>query len=192
MRTNRGPAAAPENRVALLCSARRLFAEQGINVPMSTIAKEAGVGQGVLYRHFPSRMDLAVAVFQENIDRVERIADAAGRAGAFDAAWAELLRLTIEDVAFVETSVASRHHERIRAADSRMGRLLSAVLTSAQEAGRADPGLTSTDLMRLLRACYGLAVTAEDGEAARDDAASLMRRLGLPGPARGRGSSADS
>ena len=41
---------------------RRLF---------SAVAKKAGVGQGSLYRHFPDRVALAVAVFDENIDQLE-------------------------------------------------------------------------------------------------------------------------
>ncbi len=73
-RTNRGPAAAAGNRQAILRSARRLFAEQGFLVPLTAIAREAGVGQGVLYRHFPTRMALALAVFDENLTRVEQVA----------------------------------------------------------------------------------------------------------------------
>lgn len=182
MKANRGPAAAAENRAALLCSARRLFAERGISVPMSAVAGDAGVGQGVLYRHFPTRMDLAMAVFDENVDAVERLAEDADDRAVFEVVWADLLRRTIEDAAFVETSVASRQRDRLKAADSRIGRLLSQVLRAARDQGRVEPGVTATDLMRLLRACYGLAVTADDGDGARADVAALMDRLGLPGP----------
>ena len=63
---NRGPAAAAGNRRALLRAARDLFAQKGYNVPLSAIARAAGVGQAVLYRHFPRRLDLAFAVFEEN------------------------------------------------------------------------------------------------------------------------------
>ena len=70
-RINRGPAAAAENRRAVLAAARELFAERGYEVPMQAIAKRAGVGQGVLYRHFPKRLDLALAVFEENFVRLE-------------------------------------------------------------------------------------------------------------------------
>ena len=70
-RINRGPAAAAENRHAVLAAARELFAERGYEVPMQAIAKRAGVGQGVLYRHFPKRLDLALAVFEENFVRLE-------------------------------------------------------------------------------------------------------------------------
>lgn len=51
-----------------------VFAENGFDVPLSSIARAAGVGQGVLYRHFPTRESIALAVFEENIGEVEAIA----------------------------------------------------------------------------------------------------------------------
>lgn len=73
-RVNRGPSAAADNRAALIVAARKLFAESGYDVPMSLIARTAGVGQGVLYRHFATKDALALAVFEENIIEVEKIA----------------------------------------------------------------------------------------------------------------------
>ncbi|BDZ54697.1 hypothetical protein GCM10025870_17700 [Agromyces marinus] len=68
---NRGPSAGPGNRLALIAAAREIFATDGLGAPFSAIAKRAGVGQGSLYRHFPDRLSLAVAVFDENIDELE-------------------------------------------------------------------------------------------------------------------------
>jgi AcrR family transcriptional regulator len=73
-RANRGPRAAPGNRAALIRAARLVFAENGFDAPLSSIARAAGVGQGVLYRHFPNRESIALAVFEENISEVETIA----------------------------------------------------------------------------------------------------------------------
>lgn len=69
---NRGPAAAAENRRALIDAARKLFAERGFAVPFSQVARRAGVGQASLYRHFPDKQALAVAVFDENLAALER------------------------------------------------------------------------------------------------------------------------
>lgn len=41
-------------------------------MPFSAIAARAGLGQGTLYRHFPSKMALAAAVFESNIDELEQ------------------------------------------------------------------------------------------------------------------------
>lgn len=70
-RTNRGPAAAAENRVALLAAAKAAFAEHGLDVPLNLIARTAGVGQGSLYRHFPNREAIILAVFEENLGQLE-------------------------------------------------------------------------------------------------------------------------
>lgn len=59
---------AQRNLELLLKSATELFLNQGIDVPVRTIASHAGVGIGTLYRHFPKRSDLIVAVFRQEVD----------------------------------------------------------------------------------------------------------------------------
>lgn len=56
---------ARENRERILRAAREAYAVDGLDVPMTTIARRAGVGAATLYRHFPSRVDLITAVFAE-------------------------------------------------------------------------------------------------------------------------------
>ncbi|WNF01099.1 helix-turn-helix domain containing protein [Streptomyces luomodiensis] len=73
---NDGPKAAARNRAALIAAAREIFAESGLDVPLSAIARRAGVGQGVLYRHFPDRAAVALAVLEENVREIERAAAA--------------------------------------------------------------------------------------------------------------------
>ncbi|MGG7465942.1 TetR/AcrR family transcriptional regulator [Plantibacter sp. YIM 135347] len=74
-RANRGPGAASQNRAALISAAREVFAAQGLAAPLNAVAKVAGVGQGSLYRHFPTRLSLAIAVFQQNLDDLEALAN---------------------------------------------------------------------------------------------------------------------
>lgn len=73
---NDGPKAAARNRAALVTAAREVYAEHGLDAPLSAIARRAGVGQGVLYRHFPDRAAVATAVLEENVRQVERAATA--------------------------------------------------------------------------------------------------------------------
>ncbi|MYR93815.1 TetR family transcriptional regulator [Streptomyces sp. SID8374] len=75
---NDGPKAAARNRAALIAAAREVYAEHGLDAPLSGIARRAGVGQGVLYRHFPDRAAVANAVLEENVREVEQAAAAAG------------------------------------------------------------------------------------------------------------------
>lgn len=72
---NRGPSAGPANRAALIAAAREIFGTRGLDAPLSSIAKKAGVGQGSLYRHFPTRADLATAVFEENMKQIDALAE---------------------------------------------------------------------------------------------------------------------
>jgi AcrR family transcriptional regulator len=53
---------AKRNRDQIVAAARRLFVERGVDVPMEEIAREAGVGIGTLYRRFPDRESLILAV----------------------------------------------------------------------------------------------------------------------------------
>ncbi|MGP2441179.1 TetR/AcrR family transcriptional regulator [Streptomyces sp. JW3] len=71
---NDGPRAAARNRAALIAAAREIYAQSGLDAPLSAIARRAGVGQGVLYRHFPDRAALAVAVLEENVGQIEQAA----------------------------------------------------------------------------------------------------------------------
>ncbi|WP_439380098.1 TetR/AcrR family transcriptional regulator [Amycolatopsis lexingtonensis] len=67
--------AAARNRVAIIEAAHELFAANPL-VPLSEVAKHAGVGAGTLYRHFPTREDLILAAYQHDIERLTAEADA--------------------------------------------------------------------------------------------------------------------
>lgn len=60
---------ARENRARVLEAAREAFAGGG-EISMNQIAQRAGVGAGTLYRNFPSREALALAVYQSEIDQL--------------------------------------------------------------------------------------------------------------------------
>jgi AcrR family transcriptional regulator len=62
---------AQRNRDALLATARTVFARLGTDVPLEAVAKEAGVGRGTLYRHFPSREHLLAAIMRDNATVLE-------------------------------------------------------------------------------------------------------------------------
>ena len=62
------------NKEKLLTVAATAFSEDGVDVPLETIAARAGVGVGTLYRHFPHRNALIEAAYRHE---VERLCDAA-------------------------------------------------------------------------------------------------------------------
>jgi AcrR family transcriptional regulator len=59
---------AQRNTDALLEAALAVFATSGVDAPVREIAVKAGVGVGTVYRHFPQRSDLIVAVFRHQVD----------------------------------------------------------------------------------------------------------------------------
>jgi AcrR family transcriptional regulator len=65
---------AERNRQHVLAVAQEVFATEGLAVPIDEVAKRAGLGVGTLYRHFPNKDALFLAIV---IDRMERlVADA--------------------------------------------------------------------------------------------------------------------
>jgi AcrR family transcriptional regulator len=73
---NRKPRAdAQRNRERILEAAKEAFTRSGANASLDDIAKQAGVGPGTLYRHFPTREDLLQAVYRSEMEKLA----AAGR-----------------------------------------------------------------------------------------------------------------
>jgi AcrR family transcriptional regulator len=66
--TRRLRADARRNVDSLLGAAATVFSTSGVEAPAKEIADLAGVGVGTLYRHFPRRSDLVVAVLERSID----------------------------------------------------------------------------------------------------------------------------
>src|SRR5579863_770237 len=64
------------NRERILEVAKGVFTRQGANASLEEIAKQAGVGAGTLYRHFPTRDELIEGVYR---NEVEKLAAAAAR-----------------------------------------------------------------------------------------------------------------
>ncbi len=53
---------------ALLDAAAAVFVASGVDAPVREIAAKAGVGMGTIYRHFPTRSELVVAVYRHQVE----------------------------------------------------------------------------------------------------------------------------
>jgi AcrR family transcriptional regulator len=68
------PAARPRradavrNEKALLDAAAGIFVTSGVAAPVRDIAARAGVGTATIYRHFPTRADLIIAVYRHQVE----------------------------------------------------------------------------------------------------------------------------
>lgn len=143
-RPNRGPSAAAENRAALIAAARRWFATEGYDVPLTSIARTAGVGQGSLYRHFPDRASLALAVFEEGVEELEGLAARPGT--TLDDVLALMTRQAIASTAFVDMVSASADARFVRVRE-RVVEALREPLARARQAGRVHDYVTTDDLV---------------------------------------------
>src|SRR5579863_406404 len=61
---------AQRNRERILEVAKRAFSHSGANASLDEVAKEAGVGPGTLYRHFPTRENLLEAVYRSEVEKL--------------------------------------------------------------------------------------------------------------------------
>lgn len=59
---------ARRNEQTLLDAAAEVFVASGVDAPVRDIAARAGVGMGTIYRHFPTRADLIIAVYRHQIE----------------------------------------------------------------------------------------------------------------------------
>jgi AcrR family transcriptional regulator len=62
---------ARQNRDRIIEAARTAYAVDGIDAPVTAIARRAGVGVATLYRRFPTRSDLLTAAFAEQLARCD-------------------------------------------------------------------------------------------------------------------------
>ena len=61
---------AQKNRERILEVAKEAFSKSGVNASLDDVAKQAGVGPGTLYRHFPSREELLKAVYRTEAEKL--------------------------------------------------------------------------------------------------------------------------
>ncbi|MEV4248922.1 helix-turn-helix domain-containing protein [Streptosporangium canum] len=144
-RTNRGPSAAVANRAALITAAREVFATAGYDAPLSTVARAAGVGQGSLYRHFPDRISLALAVFENGVADLEALAAEPG--ATLDDVLALITEQAVASTAFIDMVSVPPADARIIAIRDRVAVLLAGLLSEAQRTGRVRRDLTTEDLV---------------------------------------------
>ncbi|HEY9294239.1 MAG TPA: helix-turn-helix domain-containing protein [Microlunatus sp.] len=178
---NLGPRAAAANRRALVDAARRVFGSQGATAPLSAVAKEAHVGQGSLYRHFPTRQDLVYAVFAEGVDELEAYAERP------DADLRGLLRALLDQMlastAFLQM-LDDRREERMYDLGRRVGSTIEMLLPAARRDGVVGDQLTTDDVMFVIAMLAGALtmLPRADRERAVKRLAVMMNAPWLPTP----------
>jgi AcrR family transcriptional regulator len=73
---------ARRNEKTLLDAAAAIFVASGVEAPIRDIAAKAGVGTATIYRHFPTRADLIIAVYRHQVEALAEAGPALLAAGA--------------------------------------------------------------------------------------------------------------
>jgi AcrR family transcriptional regulator len=176
---------ARRNYERVLAAAKEVLGELGVTAPLDEIARRAGVGNATMYRHFPSRRELVIAVYADEVTALCELGQSllTGSPPA-DALFTWLhafithvaakrdLPLAIPDDTTGQRSALYRQwHDTMRAT-------ASALLARAQDAGAIRGDL---DVADLLAAATGIAqAAADDGQASR---LLAIVRDGLTSPA---------
>jgi AcrR family transcriptional regulator len=147
---------------SLLQAAMEIFAKSGVDAPVREIAERAGVGLGTVYRHFPQRSDLIVAVFKSQMDAC---ADAASVIASKYEPGEALARWMQRYVDFIATKrgLAAALHSGDPAYsalpgyfDKRLRPALRTLLDAAVRAQVVRPAIEADDLLRAVATlCHG-------------------------------------
>ena len=162
---------ARRNNERLVTAAREVFAKCGGGASMEAIAKQAGVGVGTLYRHFPKRIDIVEAVYRTDVDD---LICAAEEAVANNEPWQALVVWLEAFLRYgqVKRTFLNELHEAFDknpqlkvASRERINQAVGTVLGRAQEAGVARTDLDGSDLMQILGPmCTSATLTEPQGE----------------------------
>ncbi|MGW0801656.1 TetR/AcrR family transcriptional regulator [Nonomuraea sp. NPDC002799] len=164
MSTRPQRADAQRNRDLLLAAAAQVFAERGTDAPLDDVARRAGVGNATLYRHFPTRSDLLVAVYADEVAQLCAAGATLLAAGPPGEALHEWLRRFVHHVTAKRDLARAVTEDRERTApladwhDS-MLTTAEALLDAARRAGAVRPDLDVRDLLTLVN---GIALATTD------------------------------
>jgi AcrR family transcriptional regulator len=155
--TDRKPRAdAQRNRERILEVAKQEFTRSGADARLEDIAKKAAVGSGTLYRHFPTREELLLAVYRSEMEKLaaaERtLADSMSPAEALRA-WLLLFVDAVETkqiIAPVLNTLVGDSKKVLEASYARIHKAIRALVKRAIKSGDIRKDLDPIDLLRAL------------------------------------------
>jgi AcrR family transcriptional regulator len=150
---------AARNRAALLEAARELFEERGPEVPLDEVARWAGLANATLYRHFETRAELIIAVYDGEVAQLNDLARDLLDASDPDEAlirWLEVfVRHVIDKRSLALALPEDPRHQRGALFTEWHGTMTAAagaLLGRAQTAGHARPEIETGDLLAIAAA----------------------------------------
>lgn len=147
---------AERNRERILDVAKQAFTQSGANASLDDIAKEAGVGPGTLYRHFPTREELLKAVYQTEMEKLaaaeRKFSEALPPIEALRA-WMLLFVEYVEAKLLIAPAVNTLLGDPkkvFEASYAKVNRAIDALVKRAVESGDVRENVDASDLLKAL------------------------------------------
>lgn len=162
---------AARNLERVVAAATEAFAEDGIAVPMEVIAKRAGVGVATIYRQFPTKESLFLAVVQREMKKIFGLARELERSDDPAAALAEFVSVLLDTVASKRDLAQALERSGLHTKESpeveQLWRAsLQGLVERAKRAGAVCEDLSVDDVLFLVSgACSAVINHAPDREA---------------------------
>ncbi|MBV8215051.1 MAG: TetR/AcrR family transcriptional regulator [Verrucomicrobia bacterium] len=164
---------AQRNRARILEIAKRAFTRSGANVSLDDVARQARIGAGTLYRHFPTRDALLEAVYRTEAEKLA----AAEREFAESMAPVEALRAwmllfvdyiaTKQLIAPALNNIVGGPSKLFECTSSQIRGAIHALVKRAIENGDIRPDLDPVDLLRALIGVSNVASAPDWAQSAR-------------------------
>jgi AcrR family transcriptional regulator len=144
---------AERNRRRILRAAAAVIARDGVDACVESIAREAGVGMGTLYRRYARKDDLVRAVIAERAEQtLEELAAAAQVSDPWEALAGSVRALAerfAEDQGFLDAVARGGERTALLQVRARLLAALDPVLARARDAGAVRADVRVTDLVPL-------------------------------------------
>jgi AcrR family transcriptional regulator len=164
---------AQRNRERILEVAKQEFTRSGANASLEEIAKQAGVGPGTLYRHFPTREELLVAVYRSEMEKLAAAERTfAGTLPPVEAlrAWLLLFVDAVETkqiIAPVLNTLVGDPKKVFEASYAQIHAAIRALVKRAIKSGDMRKDLDAIDLLRALVGVANVATSPDWQQSAR-------------------------
>ena len=159
--TRKPRADAIRNRERVLEAAKAVFSAGGAEASLEAVAREAGVGIGTLYRHFPTREALFAAVYRREVQQLADLAEQLKQEAKPIDALRQWMRSIVKFVATKKgmsaalTLAVDKNSKLFSSSADRLARTVGGLLDRAIAAGEIRDDISPEDLLRaVVGMCY--------------------------------------
>jgi AcrR family transcriptional regulator len=164
---------AQRNRERILAVAKQEFTRSGVNASLEEIANKANVGPGTLYRHFPTREELLVAVYRSEMERLaaaqRKLADTLSPVDSLRA-WLLLFVDAVQTkqiIAPVLNTLVGDPKKVFEASHAQIHEALRALVKRAVKSGDIRKDLDPIDLLRAIVGVANVSTSPDWQQSAR-------------------------